>query len=207
VAFLDSDDLWRPSKIDAQIRYVAEHPDCHAVFTAATLRRPDGSEEEETAWRTMDVEDFLSFPCPLYPSAIMMDRAALIEAGLFDPTRRVCEDVDLFLRFCRATGEPIHYLPESLVIRHIDIGGLSSNLRAWWRHSDGLYRKHRAAFTNQARCRRVLHDVSIDCALRGFYRRDVDVVRECLTGTRARAASLARSLGGWAARALRARVG
>lgn len=42
IAFLDADDLWHPTKLAKQVRYLDEHPEVGLVYTWTALIDPEG---------------------------------------------------------------------------------------------------------------------------------------------------------------------
>jgi glycosyltransferase involved in cell wall biosynthesis len=44
IAFLDSDDLWLPNKIERQLAYCAQHPHMGMIFSNFTSRSPPGQD-------------------------------------------------------------------------------------------------------------------------------------------------------------------
>jgi GT2 family glycosyltransferase len=117
VAFLDSDDLWRPGKLSRQIAFMDEHSDVQICQTEeiwfrngvrvnpkAIHRKPSG----DIFLRSLDL-------CLVSPSAVMMRRELFQRLGGFDETFPVCEDYDLWLRI--AVELPIPLIPEALVIK------------------------------------------------------------------------------------------
>ena len=120
IAFLDSDDIWLPNKIDTQLSALAASPS--AVFSFATLSAFHMSE-------TVDNLGELYFPYELrswlenhtnqkgaafgdmyllllrancmQTSSVIARRDALIEVGLFDEALIHGEDHDLWLRLAR----------------------------------------------------------------------------------------------------------
>jgi hypothetical protein len=129
----------------------------------------DGSESVVTK-TAVAFEDLVDFPCPIFPSAILMHREALLEAGLFDPTKRCCEDLDLFLRF--TSEHPIHCVAEPLMVRRAQPDGLSTNIPRFWKEADRVYRDYRHVFRDDARARRTLIELHSDFVLRSLYARD-----------------------------------
>ena len=138
VAFLDSDDVWLPEKLERQVAYLETHPDCGLIFMNASiigdhhrsgqtlLRKtpPSGRVFEALLW-----ENFISTLTAMVP------RRVLDKVGVFDldPAIRRAEDYDLWLRI--AHDYEVAYLPM--------VGGLyrfhGSNLFADPTDADLLY--------------------------------------------------------------------
>lgn len=117
LAFLDSDDLWRPGKLARQTGFMTEHPDVQICQTdefwirrgvrvnpKAVHLKPSG----DVFLRSLDL-------CLVSPSAVMMTRELFERLGGFDETFTVCEDYDLWLRI--AVEQPIPLIPEALVVK------------------------------------------------------------------------------------------
>jgi len=129
IAFLDSDDLWLPGKISAQVKYFQSHPD---VFIAQTEElwvrngkrvNPCKKHEKRSGWIFL-----ASLPlCIVSPSAVMLKREVFERVGLFDEELLSAEDYDLWLR-CSLHYE-IHTIDEPLIIKN---GGHSDQLSAAW---------------------------------------------------------------------------
>ena len=170
IAFLDCDDLWDPRKLELQAAVVAANPGCLAVHCGM---RNVGVDGEETMRRKGEVEfdDFLEFPCPVFPSAALMQKQALLECGLFDPTLRCCQDLDLFMRFCFSCGT-IYSVPEPLFVRRVQKGGVSRNIAVFWDEAERVYRGFAPLFEDQRRSRALLREIHVDMALRAMYARD-----------------------------------
>ena len=69
--------------------------------------------------------------CLVSPSAVMLKRSILDEAGLFDADLPVCEDYDLWLRI--GSKYPIHLIKRPLVIKE---GGASDQLSSKYKGMD-----------------------------------------------------------------------
>jgi glycosyltransferase involved in cell wall biosynthesis len=169
VAFLDSDDLWLPKKLEKQMAYVGAHPDCRGVHSSLKVIGRNGFEHiaEKTAVR---FEDLVNFPCPIFPSTVVMHRESLLDAGLFDPTKRCCEDLDLFLRF--TSDYPIHCVAEPLIVRRASREGLSANIPRFWREADRVYREYQYMFPDENKARDTLIDLHGDFIIRALYARN-----------------------------------
>lgn len=178
IALLDCDDLWEPRKLELQAEVLAADPTCRAVHCGMRTISPNGTEviaiKDE-----VEFEDFLVFPCPIFPSAVLMHRQALLECGLFDPTKRCCEDLDLFLRFTFEFGA-FDVAREPLLIRRVQNDGLSRNIATFWREADRVYRDFLPVFASRSRGRETLREVHTDMVLRAVYARDFRLLSRML---------------------------
>ncbi len=130
VAFLDSDDVWLPHKLQCQADLLADNPQlmvCHTdeiwikdgrrINPGRRHAKPEGRIFRQCVPR-----------CCVSPSSILMHKEVLAVTGCFDPHLPVCEDYDLWLRiFSR--------YPAGLVKNHclIKAGGHADQLsRRYW---------------------------------------------------------------------------
>jgi glycosyltransferase involved in cell wall biosynthesis len=129
IAFLDSDDEWRPEKLERQARALANNPDYHLCHSNETWIRNgrrvnEGKRHAKSGGRIFR----RCLPlCVISPSAAVVRRSLLEEMGGFDESLPVCEDYDLWLRIC--ARHPVLFLEEPLIVKH---GG----------HADQLSRRH-----------------------------------------------------------------
>ena len=117
IAFLDSDDLWLPSKVSAQVAYFEAHPDMQACHTDEIWMRRGVRVNERRIHRKQGGWQFLALlpRCLISPSAIMMRRTLWDHLGGFDESLPACEDYDLWLRLTAVV--PVGFLPQRLVIK------------------------------------------------------------------------------------------
>jgi glycosyltransferase involved in cell wall biosynthesis len=117
IAFLDSDDLWQPDKLDRQVAFFDTHPETMICQTEETwIRRgvrvnPKRRHRKPSGWI---FEASLAL-CLVSPSAVMMRRELLEKMGGFDESLPACEDYDLWLRV--SLRHPIHLIDDPLVIK------------------------------------------------------------------------------------------
>ncbi|HEY6005021.1 MAG TPA: glycosyltransferase [Anaeromyxobacter sp.] len=184
IAFLDCDDLWEPRKLELQAAAVRANPDCVAIHCGMVNVRLDGREIVHPKGE-ITFDDFLDFPCPIFPSAVLMQRQVLLECGLFDPTLRCCQDLDLFMRFCFSHGK-FYSVPEPLFVRRIQKDGVSRNIAVFWDEAERVYRGFAPLFRDQKRGRAVMREIHVDMALRAMYARDLGLLWRILRrGSRA----------------------
>jgi len=117
LAFLDSDDLWRPGKLARQTEFMARSPEMQICQTEEIWLRNGVRVNPKAVHRKPSGDVFLGSldRCLVSPSAVMMTRRLFQALGGFDETYPVCEDYDLWLRI--AVDYPIALLPEPLVIK------------------------------------------------------------------------------------------
>lgn len=130
VAFLDSDDLWRPSKLQAQVSYMEEHPEIKVCQTEEIWIRNGVRVNPKAVHRKPSGNIFLRSLelCLVSPSAVLLTRELFKELGGFDESFPVCEDYDLWLRL--AAKYPVPLIAEPLVIKR---GGHADQLsRSVW---------------------------------------------------------------------------
>lgn len=94
LAFLDSDDLWLPTKLSRQVDCWAETTS-PAVFVCETRLHFAADQPLPTGYSRRMLEG--SFPAYL-PSAMMVSRAVFDQVGGFDPSYRSGQDTDWFFR-------------------------------------------------------------------------------------------------------------
>ena len=114
VAFLDSDDIWLPDYLRAQVRFLENHPQADASISDA-VRFGEGA--GETTWTmlknggsgVLTFDEMLQRQGGQIPSASVARRLRAIEVAMFDESLRYAEDLEFFLRICfpdRAVGYP-----------------------------------------------------------------------------------------------------
>ena len=106
IAFLDSDDLWLPGILKAQLAYLSSHPDIPLVYVDQILDIK-GKRIEKTRFEIMqttheeksnfDLPGFAQSP-PIHTSAVMVRKSIFDEVGLFNESLKIHEDTDMWNR-------------------------------------------------------------------------------------------------------------
>lgn len=129
VAFLDADDKWMPEKLARQWRWLTEHPEAGLVHSDLMFWRPETGEvfyeARPRAKYAGDCYTRLFFESWVTPSTVLVRRACLERAGMFDERFRWVEDVDLWLRIAR--HYPFAYIDEPLVLYRLHGASLTRN--------------------------------------------------------------------------------
>ena len=130
VAFLDSDDLWEPKKLEIQVGCMEANPQFPLCYTDEIwIRRgvrvnPKKKHAKYSGWI---FEKCLPL-CIISPSSALMKRTLFEEIGGFDENFPVCEDYDFWLRVtCRY---PVLFIDKKLIVKR---GGHGDQLstRSW----------------------------------------------------------------------------
>jgi len=127
IAFLDSDDLWLPGKLHAQMKFFSDHPETFLCQTDEIWIRNGRRLNARKYHRKPSGYCFplLLERCLVSPSAVVVQRRVFDVAGLFDESLPACEDYDLWLRIgCRF---PIGLVEKPLIVKR---GGNPDQLSA-----------------------------------------------------------------------------
>lgn len=131
VAFLDSDDVWLPDKLDCVAAYVRTHPEAGLIGHNVIWLHENGSARVVPYHRFLKPEKdaFLALfhRNILATSAVSAKRSLLLEAGLFDPSLLNNQDYDLWLRMSKLCRPA--YLSSVLTLYRPRAGSQSTNHR------------------------------------------------------------------------------
>ena len=136
LAFLDSDDLWLPKKLEIQTTFMAQHPSVEICQTEEVWLRKGIRVNPKVKHRKPSGDIFRPSLdlCLVSPSAVMMTKKLLERIGGFDENLPVCEDYDLWLRI--AVNHSVPLIPSALIIKR---GGHADQLS----HSTGAMDRYR----------------------------------------------------------------
>lgn len=130
IALLDSDDEWKPEKLECQQRYHRQHADlkisqCNEIW----MRHGNRVKKREIHHKVGGgiFKESLQL-CLVSPSATIIHQSVVEDIGYFDESLPACEDYDFWLR--ALVKYPIGLLDEPLLIRY---GGHDDQLSAkYW---------------------------------------------------------------------------
>ena len=129
ICFLDSDDLWEPGKLEAQLRFAKDHPEYALISTEirgfdADKKFVGQSKASMYEIRNGLVSEHLLFGNWIQTSTVMVRGTCLDEVGWFDEdVGQFGEDWLLWMRV--ASKFPIYFLPEPLVLYRFHSGQLT----------------------------------------------------------------------------------
>ncbi len=119
-AFLDSDDEWRPEKLQRQMECARKRPEILVWHTNETWFR-NGKVLPQKAYHRKQGGFFFERAverCLISPSSVMIHRRLFEDVGLFDESLPVAEDYDLWLRI--TAFYEVGFVPEPLLIKHAE---------------------------------------------------------------------------------------
>jgi glycosyltransferase involved in cell wall biosynthesis len=117
IAFLDSDDLWSPAKLESQLAFMRENPGC-AVSQTSEIWIRNGRRVNPGLRHRKRAGDFFAESlrtCLVSPSAVLMRKRLFESVGGFDEDMAAAEDYDLWLRIL--ADHEVGLLDEPLVTR------------------------------------------------------------------------------------------
>jgi glycosyltransferase involved in cell wall biosynthesis len=161
IAFLDSDDVWLPEKLAAQIASLRAHPErgwSHTAFAvigdSGELLRGANSRWWPAAGGWI-LERLIKMETVIATSSLIVRRGLFEQVGGFDIKQRMCEDYDLFLRFAGLT----------------EMDGVPKTLLHKRRHAEN-YTDDAVALEDRGRALEKILAVSTDRTLRALLRRE-----------------------------------
>jgi glycosyltransferase involved in cell wall biosynthesis len=148
IAFLDSDDLWRPDKLERQLAAAQAAPPAGFVYSYAQERLPGGSLRRMTPFRVRRegrMLETLLFYSLIQTPTVLVRRDLLARAGLFDEAMglTIGEDYELFLRI--AAIADFRFVPEDLVTCRTQPDSISAD------RLDGIAQVERVLLATMAR--------------------------------------------------------
>ena len=118
IGFLDSDDEWLTTKLEAQIKALADQPSykiCHTnEIWIRNGKRVNPKKKHEKSGGFI-FEKCLPL-CIISPSSVLIHRTVFETYGAFDESLLACEDYDLWLRLCAFL--PVLYLRKPQIIKY-----------------------------------------------------------------------------------------
>ncbi|MCD8368963.1 MAG: glycosyltransferase family 2 protein [Clostridiales bacterium] len=119
VAFLDDDDEWLPEKIERQLVYLKQNPDCRGCSCLYTFYK-DGKPTKKCPPYTNDnlLFKILSRSVQMFTSTILLDKETLVNSGMFDEDLVRHQDLQMLADFASISN--IAVLNEYLVKIHKD---------------------------------------------------------------------------------------
>jgi glycosyltransferase involved in cell wall biosynthesis len=135
VAFLDSDDVWLPGKLETQIASLRRHPARQWSYTRFALIDEAGKPAAPTQDRNRPapagwvLEKLLTGGALIAQPSVVVSRKLLVQLGLFEEELIMCYDDELWLRLAAKSEIDSVDEPLTLIRRHSQHSG--SDSQAW----------------------------------------------------------------------------
>ena len=131
IAFLDSDDTWKPTKLEKQMEYSVFNQDKYRIIhTDETWYRNKKFLNQLKKHKKSGGNIFKNSLqlCCISPSSVVLKKQIFDDYGLFDEKLEVCEDYDMWIRI--TAKEEVGFLDSPLVLKY---GGHSDQLsKKFW---------------------------------------------------------------------------
>ena len=131
IAFLDSDDAWKPTKLEKQMGYSVFNQDKYRIIhTDETWYRNKKFLNQLKKHKKSGGNIFKNSLqlCCISPSSVVLKKQIFDDYGLFDENLEVCEDYDMWIRI--TSKEEVGFLDSPLVLKY---GGHSDQLsKKFW---------------------------------------------------------------------------
>ena len=131
IAFLDSDDAWKPTKLEKQMEYSVFNQDKYRIIhTDETWYRNKKFLNQLKKHKKSGGNIFKNSLqlCCISPSSVVLKKQIFEDYGLFDENLEVCEDYDMWIRI--TAKEEVGFLDSPLVLKY---GGHSDQLsKKFW---------------------------------------------------------------------------
>ncbi|AWB56330.1 glycosyltransferase family 2 protein [Colwellia sp. Arc7-D] len=142
IAFCDADDIWQPSKLEQQVKFMSENTIFSACHTGVTTFNQEG-----------DIATFIDKPYDLQlseaieisyvtPPSLLIKKSALEQVNYFDTQLKCSEDHDLTIRILEQ-GYKIGFVNQPLIkVRRMNHGNITSNGRNILKGNLQLFKKN-----------------------------------------------------------------
>ncbi len=129
IAFLDSDDLFEPAKLEIQVKYLEDHPEVGLVHSGFTKFDNAGNDlgYRDTSWFSGMIypQILLYWTTLMAVDTVLVPKTVFDSVGFFDTTLSMGEDLDLWRRI--AWKYPFGFINQSLARVRVHAGNTSGD--------------------------------------------------------------------------------
>ena len=131
IAFLDSDDAWKPTKLEKQMEFSIFNEDKYRIIHTDEIWYRNKKILNQLKKHKKSGGNIFNNSlqlCCISPSSVVLKNQIFEEYGLFDENLEVCEDYDMWIRI--TSKEEVGFLDSPLVLKY---GGHSDQLsKKFW---------------------------------------------------------------------------
>jgi glycosyltransferase involved in cell wall biosynthesis len=144
LAFLDHDDVWEPNKLQRQIEELNRNPAADLCYTArATLIEEDGISRLDKVFAVPPANEILRalyVNTTFMPGSVLIRRTTYLAFGGFNPSIKLVEDWDLWLRLIHS-GVQFAACQEPLLLMRLHADNQSNKAIAVLEEQKEIYRR------------------------------------------------------------------
>ena len=134
VAFLDSDDIWLPAKLERQVASLRRHPDRRWSYTDFSVIDATGavlrsSGQTRAVLTGGIIEPLLNDETVIATSCVIVERQLISRLGMFDETFSICEDDDMWFRL--AVANEVDSIDEPLTLKRRHSQNYGDDVSGW----------------------------------------------------------------------------
>lgn len=149
IAFQDSDDYWKPEKLEKQMEFFAAKPDAALLYCPYECQKKDGStiivpndsiplsEKQGSIYKYMLCRNTIGAP------GVIIRKECLAKTGLFCETLSCLEDWEFFLRISK--HYEIAFQDEALLYVNLSSDGVSHNVSGYYEARCYMIAQHKDA--------------------------------------------------------------
>ena len=119
IAFLDSDDAWKPTKLEKQMEYSVFNQDKYRIIHTEEIWYRNKKFLNQLKKHKKSGGNIFQNSlqlCCISPSSVVLKKQIFEEYGLFDENLEVCEDYDMWIRI--TAKEEVGFLDSPLVLKY-----------------------------------------------------------------------------------------
>jgi glycosyltransferase involved in cell wall biosynthesis len=150
IAFLDHDDLWEPEKLERQMKALKADSAADVCVTSRRYLVVGKTQEDIRIGEVQAVPNseamvsYLYRRCYFAPSSVVARRSALLSIGGFDPSIKIVEDWDCWLRLEQAGARFVSCI-EPLTLYRVRAESMSRNAEAMYNGELSIYDRYISA--------------------------------------------------------------
>lgn len=164
LAFLDNDDLWKPTMLEQCHRVLTEKPDTVLCHTNFDLIDENGAVSGVGHGGKIDYERFLEGHFSILPCCSVVSKEVVTRLGGFDPLYPHAQDLDLYLKIFNLYEKQTVFVSEALASYRQHASNVSKSYRPLHREIAHILGKH-------VLCAMSRHDMArVQAARRGLAR-------------------------------------
>lgn len=149
IAFQDSDDYWKPDKLEKQMTFLAQKPEIGLLYCPYECQKVDGTlllvpdhnipseEKQGNIYRYMLLRNTIGTP------GVLVRRQCFEKSGLFCESLTCLEDWELFLRIAR--DHEIAFQDDPMVLVNLSTDGVSHNISGYYEARCYMLAEHKEA--------------------------------------------------------------